>query len=383
MKTAMSVLAAGTLVLATTTGLGSAMAADEYVELDRKNFVAQIDGKKTDLYTITNKRGMVVKITNYGARVEQILVPDKTGKLGDVALGYETIEQVMNGSGAMGSHVGRYANRIAKGTFTLDGQTYQLPINNAPNHLHGGPLGSRFRVFDAKQLGPSKVEMRYTYQDGEQGYPGAVKSSVTYSLSDDNGLVIDYDAVTDRATVVNFTNHTFFNLMGQGNGDILGHVLTINAERFTVFDATAIPTGEIRPVAGTPLDFTTPHRIGERIDADFDQLKIGKGYDNNFVLNKKLGAFGLAARVSEPTTGRVMEVWTTEPGMQIYTGNFLEGLVPRDIGKGRAVYNVRTGVCFEPQHYPDSPNHPEFPTTVLRPGQKYVGKIVYKFSVER
>jgi aldose 1-epimerase len=377
-----NVAMAGLFGAALASGVG-AMAADGYVEIDRKNFVAQIDGRPVDLYTIRNKAGMVVKITNYGARVEQILVPDKAGKLGDVALGYETLEQVMNGSGAMGSHVGRYANRIAKGTFTLDGETYHLPINNPPNHLHGGPLGSRFRVFDAKQLGPSRVEMRYTYQDGEQGYPGTVKSSVTYSVSDDNGLVIDYDAVTDRPTVVNFTNHTFFNLAGQGNGDILGHVLTIKAERYTVFDSTAIPTGEIRPVAGTPLDFTQPHRIGERIDADFDQLKIGKGYDNNFVLDKKPGAFGLAARVSEPRTGRVMEVWTTEPGMQVYTGNFLEGLDPRDIGKGKVAYTARTGVCFEPQHFPDSPNRPEFPSTVLRPGQHFTGKIVYRFAVER
>ena len=369
--------------LAMTGAEGKATAADGYVELDRKNFVAQIDGKPVDLYTIKNKRGMVVKITNFGARVEQILVPDKTGKLGDVALGYETIDQVVNGQGSMGAHIGRYANRIAKGTFTLDGQTYQLPINNGPNHLHGGPKGSRFVVFDAKQAGPSTVVMRYTYKDGEQGYPGNVASSVTYAVTDKNELAISYDATTDRPTVVNFTNHSFFNLAGAGNGDILGHVMMINADRFTVLDATQIPTGEIRAVAGTPLDFTQPHRIGERIEADYDQLKVGKGYDSNFVLNKKPGAFGLAARIAEPASGRVLEVLTTEPGMQIYTGNFLEGLKPRDVGKGGKVYEFRTGVCFEPQHFPDSPNHPEFPSTVLRPGERYTGKIVYKFSVEK
>jgi aldose 1-epimerase len=354
---------------------------DGSVELERKNFLAEIDGKPVDLYTIRNRAGMMVAITNYGAKVEQILVPDRSGVLGDVALGYETIDQVVNGQTSMGAFIGRFANRIAGGIFHLDGKAYRLAVNNPPNSLHGGRKGSRFVVFDARQLDSSSVEMRYTYRDGEEGYPGTVASRVVYAVTEDNALDISYEAVTDQTTVVNFTSHVFFNLAGAGHGDILDHVAMIAADRFTVPDATQIPTGELRSVRDTPFDFTRPRRIGERIDADDPLLAGPKGYDINYVLDKGAGALGLAARVSEPTSGRVMEVFSTEPGLQLYSGNGLEGKRPRDVGKGGKTYGFRSGLCLEPQHFPDSPNHPDFPTTVLRPGERYAGRIIYRFSV--
>jgi aldose 1-epimerase len=360
---------------------GEAVAMDRYVELDRKNFLKEIDGKPVDLYTIRNRNGMVVKITNYGAKVEQILVADRNRDFGDVALGYQTIDQVVNGQPSMGAFIGRYANRIANGAFSLEGKTYHLAINNPPNSLHGGRKGSRFVVFDARQLDSSAVEMTYTYGDGEEGYPGNLASRVVYSVAADDALEIAYEATTDKTTVVNFTSHIFFNLAG--DGDVLEHVLTIKAQRFTPPDATQIPTGELRPVSHTPFDFTTPRRIGERIDAADALIKGANGYDINYVLDRTGSEPELAARVVEPRSGRVLEVLTTEPGIQFYSGNNLEGAKPRDVGKGGQVYGFRAGFCLEPQHFPDSPNRATFPSTVLKPGGRYSGRIVYRFSVQR
>ena len=373
------------LIAVSVSGFAAPANGDQsYVELDRAKFQKEIDGKHVDLYTIKNNKGMIVRITNYGARVEQIVVPDRTGKLGDVALGYESIDQVVNGQGSMNAFVGRYANRIAKGKFTLDGKQYQLAINNPPNTLHGGEKGSRFVVFDAKQLNDSSVQMTYIYKDGEENFPGTLLSRVVYSVTDDNSLVISYDAVAvDKPTVVNFTSHIFFNLAGQGNGDILGHELMISSDRITPVDATLITTGEFRPVTGTPMDFREPKAIGSRINQDYDQLKYGPGYDVNYVLNKTGSELSLAARVREPKTGRVLEVFTTEPGVQFYSGNFLEGKVPRDVGKGGKIYSLRNGFCLEPQHFPDSVNKPQWPSTRLDPGEWYSGKIIYKFSVRK
>jgi len=350
-----------------------------YVETKRDAFQKEIGGKKTDLYTLRTSTGMVVKITNQGGKIVQILVPDKDNRLGDVVLGYETIDQYVAGRASFGAIIGRFANRIAKGRFTLDGREYQLPINNGPNHLHGG-RGTQFLVFDARQLDDRTLELTYTFKDGEEGYPGNTSLRVVYAVTDDQELRISYEAVTDKPTVVNFTNHAFFNLAGAGQGDILDHELTINADRFTPIDTTSIPTGELRAVKGTPMDFTRPVRIGARIGEADEQLKFGTGYDHNYVLNKTAGELSFAARLSDPVSGRVMEVYTTEPGMQLYTGNFLTGQAPNDVGKGGKSYHVRSAVCLETQHFPDSPNKTNFPTTTLRPGQWFTSTTVYKFS---
>jgi aldose 1-epimerase len=350
-----------------------------YVETKRDAFQKEIGGKKTDLYTLRTSTGMVVKITNQGGKIVQILVPDKDNRLGDVVLGYETIDQYVAGRASFGAIIGRFANRIAKGRFTLDGREYQLPINNGPNHLHGG-RGTQFLVFDARQLDDRTLELTYTFKDGEEGYPGNTSLRVVYAVTDDQELRISYEAVTDKPTVVNFTNHAFFNLAGAGQGDILDHELTINADRFTPIDTTSIPTGELRAIKGTPMDFTRPVRIGARIGETDEQLKFGTGYDHNYVLNKTAGELSFAARLSDPVSGRVMEVYTTEPGMQLYTGNFLTGQAPNDVGKGGKSYHVRSAVCLETQHFPDSPNKTNFPTTTLRPGQWFTSTTVYKFS---
>jgi aldose 1-epimerase len=375
------------LLAALSTSLRPAGAAPRgnFVELRAENFDKEVDGKKVGLYTIQNKNGMVVKVTNYGARLQQILVPDKKGVIGDVLLGYETIGQVMDGQMSMGAFIGRYANRIGKGKLNIDGVDYQLAINNGPNTLHGGKKGSRFVVFDAKQIEPTSVEMSYVFKDGEENFPGNLPLRVIYSVTPQNELVVAYDATTDKKTVVNFTSHGFFNLAGQDKGDILNHLVWLNAESFTPIDATLIPTGEIRSVKGTPMDFfSKPQTFGARIKDDYDQLKFGPGgYDHNYVLKKAGNELSLAARVSEPTSGRVMEVFTTEPGLQFYSGNFLEGKQPRDVGKGGRVYAFRTGFCMEADHFPDSPNKPNFPTTILNKGEWYSGKTIYKFSVKK
>jgi len=347
------------------------------VELRREAFQKEIGGKKVDLYTL-RAGGMVVKITNQGGKIVQLLVPDKNNRMGDVVLGYETVDQYVAGRASFGAIIGRFANRIAKGRFTLDGRDYQLPVNNGPNHLHGG-RGTHFLVFDAQQLDDRTLQLIYNFKDGEEGYPGNTTLRVAYAVTDDQEVRISYEALTDKPTVVNFTNHAFFNLAGEGRGDILDHDLTINADRFTPIDSTSIPTGELRPVKGTPMDFTRPTRIGARITENDEQLKFGTGYDHNYVLNKAGGELSFAARLSDPVSGRIMEVYTTEPGMQLYTGNFLTGQGP-DIGKGGKSYPVRSAVCLETQHFPDSPNKPSFPTTTLRPGQWFTSTTVYGFS---
>jgi aldose 1-epimerase len=325
-----------------------------------------------------------VAITNWGARIEQILVPDRNGALGDVALGYDSIAAAQAGQGSLGAFIGRYANRIANARFTLDGREHRLAANDSPHCLHGGLKGSRFQVFDARQEDEASVVMSYTFADGEEGFPGTLPLRVKYGVTGANEISIEYEATAmDKATVANFTTHTFFNLAGHDRGDVLGHVLEVNADRFLPVDATLIPTGELRPAAGTPMDFTRPVKLGERIAADYEQLAIGHGYDHHFVLKRDGDGLAFAARIHEPASGRVMEVWTTEPGIQVYSGNYLEGKRPRDVGKGGAVYAARAGFCLEPSRFPDSPNQPSFPTTALKPGERYAGKTVYRFSVAK
>ena len=352
-----------------------------HMEITRKAFQTVIDGKQVDLYTLRNGHGMVARITNQGGKIVQLLVPDRNNRLGDVVLGYDTIDRTMAGRGAMGALVGRYANRIAEGRFILNGQQYQLPRNDGRNHLHGGK-GLHFLVLDAKQIAGRTLQLNYYFKDGEEGYPGNVSLKVVYSVNEDNELAISYDAVTDKPTVVNFTNHAFFNLAGAGEGNILDHELTINADRFTVVDGSTIPTGELRDVKGTPMDFTSPERIGARIHGTYEQLKLKGGYDHNYVLNKTGDAMSFAARLHDPSSGRVMEVYTTEPGVQFYSGNNLTGEAgdPRDVGKSGKFHAVWGGVCLETQHFPDSPNHSNFPTTVLNPGQWFTSTTIFKFS---
>lgn len=362
----------------------STPATDGYTPLDAARFSKKVSGRTTDLFTIGNGQGMRVSLTNYGARIEQILVPDRQGRLGDVVQGYESIDQVMAGQGSMGAFIGRFANRIAKGQFSLGGESYQLGVNNGPNSLHGGIKGSRFVVFDAKQLSPSSVQMSYVFKDGEEGYPGTLPVRVVYTVTDDNELVIAYDAVAvDKATVVNFTSHAFFNLSGDLGSSVLDHLLQIEAEQVLEIDATLIPTGVKRPVADTPMDFRQNRPLGEGIVQDYDLLKLGNGYDHTYVITPEAGGKIVRhATLKDPKSGRVMEVFSNEPSMQLCTGNFLEGKASRDVGKGNIAYGFRSCVCLEPQHYPDSPNKPSFPSTVLGAGQWYSGTIIYRFSVE-
>jgi aldose 1-epimerase len=356
----------------------------KYVELKRENFQKLIDGKQVDLYTIKNKKGMVVKFTNLGAKVQQILVPDKNGALGDVAQGYETIDQVIGGQGSMGAFIGRYSNRIGGGKFTIEGKEYKLNVNDMggrQNTLHGGKKGLRFNVLDAKQLSDSKVQMSYTFKDGEENFPGAVALTLIYSVTDKNEFVIEYKAkALDKATHVSFTGHTFYNLSGDLGKPILDHIVTVNSDFVLESDDSLAPTGVIRSVTGTPMDFRQPTAFGAHINDDYDLLKYGLGYDSCYVLNKKeVGELSLAASAYEPVSGRYMEIWSTEPGMQLYSGNFLEGKVPRDIGKGNTPYVFRSSFSFEPHHFPNSPNKPHFPSTALKAGETYSGKIIAKF----
>jgi aldose 1-epimerase len=370
---------------AMTAALGAAAEAPSPVELQERNFRAEIDGRPVGLYSIRNANGMVARLTNFGARIEQVLVPDREGRLGDVAQGYETIDQVRGGQASMGAFIGRFAGRIAQGRFTLDGRDYQLAINAPPNSLHGGAKGSRFQVFEARQLSDSSVEMTHVFADGEENYPGTLPLRIVYTVTDANELRIDYSAVAvDKATVANFTGHAFFNLSGDLGRPVLDHVVTIPATRVLEINEALVPTGRMREVAGTPLDFRTPTPIGARIGQDYDLLKLAGGYDHTFIPDgAERPGLRLHARVHEPTSGRVLEVLSDEPGLQFYSGNFLEGKAPRDLGKGNTLYVFRSGFCLEPQHYPDSPNHPEFPSTVLRAGQWYAGQIVYRFSVQK
>lgn len=336
------------------------------------------EGKDVFLYTLTNKGGDVIKLTNYGAAIVEINVPDRDGNRGNVTLGYDSLSGYLNGDPFFGKIVGQYANRIARGKFTLDGTEYTLAINNPPNALHGGPTGWHSRVWDCEVLeGTDYPAVRLTYHkpDMEEGYPGNVVAEVVYTWTDDFEIIIDYKVTTDRETVVNITNHAYFNLHGAGNGDILDHELLIGASAFTPVDPTLIPTGEIRSVEGTPFDFLTAHTIGERINDDYEQLKLGNGYDHNFVLDNP---GGVVAEAYDPVSGRVLHVITDQPGLQLYSGNFLDGT---QVGHGGKVYNFRSGFCFETQHFPDSPNHPEFPSVIITPEEPLLTSTIYAFSV--
>jgi aldose 1-epimerase len=332
------------------------------------------DGAPVRIFTLTNKSGAQATITNYGGRVVSLRVPDKKGAMGDVVLGFDSLEGYLNENPFFGALVGRYANRVGHAQFTLDGVLYKVPKNDGENSLHGGVRGFDKVVWTARDLKDGGLELIYLSKDGEEGYPGNLKATVVYHLTDSNELKIDYTATTDKDTVVNLTNHSYFNL--KGSGDILGHMMTINADHFTPVDSGLIPTGVLQPVAGTPFDFKKPTAIGARIENNDEQLKLGKGYDHNWVLNKKGSELSLAARVEEPSTGRIMEVWTTQPGIQFYTGNFLDGTIK---GKGGQVYARRAALCLETQHFPDSPNKPAFPSTVLKPGAEYKSTTIYKF----
>jgi aldose 1-epimerase len=330
------------------------------------------DGSAVDLFTLTNGNGLVAKITNYGTIITELNVPDRAGKMGDVVLGFDSLENYLNGHPYFGCTVGRVANRIAKGRFTLEGKTYELAVNNGPNHLHGGLIGFDKKIWKAEPQTGTTVKFSYTSADGEEGYPGEVVVTVLMTLSDKNELSIDYTATTDKPTPVNLTNHSYFNLAGQG--DVLSHELMIAADQFTPKDENSIPTGEIKPVKGTPLDFTKPHAIGFR----FSQLdEKPAGYDHNYVLNGDGKGLSLAARVFEPKTGRLLELSTTEPGVQLYTSNYFDGSLT---GKRGTVYWQHFGFCLETQHFPDSVNKPNFPSTILLPGQTYRQITVHKFA---
>ena len=339
------------------------------------------DGRPVNLYTLTNANGVEVDTMNYGGIILSIRVPDRKGQFADIVLGHEDLDGYIPNPPYIGAVVGRYANRIANGTFTLDGKTYSLPKNDGPNTLHGGTDKTFNKVLWDGEALKGKTGVTYTYlsKDGDDGFPGNLKVRVTYTLTNENELVIDYEATTDKATPINVSQHSYFNLAGEGTGDILSHEIMINADRFTPVDKNLIPTGELRPVKGTPFDFTKSTKIGSRIDENYDQLVLGHGYDHNWVLNRKGDGLSLAARVYEPTSGRVMEVSTTQPGVQFYTGNFLDGTVT---GKKGHVYKHRYGLCLETQHFPDSPNHPDFPSTILKPGETFKSKTVFRFSAK-
>jgi aldose 1-epimerase len=346
-----------------------------------------VDGQPVELFTLTNSHGIQIRLTNYGGIITAILTPDRSGRLGDIVLGYDSLGGYIRNSPYFGAIVGRYGNRIARGQFTLDGTTYHLAINNGPNSLHGGLRGFDKRVWTAtpfQRQDSVGVALEYTSPDGEEGYPGTLMAHVTYTLTDDNKLIVDYRATTDKATPVNLTQHTYWNLVGGATRDILAHRLTLNADSITPVDSTLIPTGEITPVTGTPFDFRTPMPIGARVeDRANTQIRYGNGYDHNFVLNRAGVASGeliRAAYVEEPSSGRTLEIFTTEPGVQFYSGNFLDGTIT---GKEGRVYRFRYGLALETQHYPDSPNHPNFPSTILRPGQEYRTRTTYTFGVEK
>lgn len=379
MKKIFSQIAAYKLAAVTMIFLTGIMSAQEKPGYKKENF-GVADGKKVDIYTLTNSKGVEARITTYGAALVSLKVPDNKGAFADVVLGYDTVDGYVGDTVYFGATIGRYANRIAKGKFSLGGKVYSLAVNNGENHLHGGPKGFHKRIWKAKPYTDANgvnLEFSYTSKDGEESYPGNLKVKVVYTLTDDNEIKLNYSATSDKDTIINLTNHSYFNLAGAGSGTILNHQLQINADRFTPTDAGSIPTGELQSVKGTPMDFTAPTVIGERIDQSFEQLLLGKGYDHNWVLNKNGNALTAVAKAYEPASGRVLEVFTTEPGVQFYSGNFLDGVK----GKNGKIYRKRDGFCLETQHFPDSPNHSNFPSTVLKAGQKFASTTVYKFSV--
>ena len=347
--------------------------------LDKVNFVSEVNGKPTALYVLTNDNGMEVCITNYGGRIVSVMVPDKNDKMTDVGLGYDNIGNYVSIDGNSGALIGRYGNRIANGRFTLDSIEYQLPQNNNGHCLHGGPQGYHTKVWDAIQPDNKTLELTYLSKDGEAGFPGNLNVKVIYTLTNDNAIDIRYEATTDKPTIVNLTNHSYFNLSGVPGSQILDHQIMINADRYTPVDSTLIPTG-IDPVDGTPMDLRQLTVIGSKIDEPFDQLVKGRGFDHNWVLNTNGDVSKLAAKAVSPTSGIVLEVYTNEPGVQFYAGNFMEG---SDKGKFGITYPHRGALCLETQHYPDSPNQPEFPSTVLSPGENYLSRCIYRFTVDK
>jgi aldose 1-epimerase len=372
-----------TSLLTATFLAGIAMLNAATPSINVKPFGKLADGQKVSLYTLTNKNGAVTTISNYGGTVTSLMMPDRNGKVADVVLGFSSLDKYVKDSPYFGALIGRYGNRIAKGEFSLDGKNYKLATNNIGNALHGGLKGFDKVIWEATPKvtahGPS-LKLTYTSKDGEEGYPGTLKVTATYTLTNKNELKLVYRATTDKDTVVNLTHHSYFNLAGQGNGTILDHVLTLKASHYTPVDKTLIPTGKVATVQGTPFDFRKPTSIGARIDEKDEQLKFAGGYDHNFVADKLVpGTLDRIAKVEEPKSGRVMEVFTTEPAVQFYAGNFLDGTLK---GKGGKVYVRRGGFCLEPQHYPDSPNHKNFPATVLKRGETYKNTIIYRFSTQ-
>jgi aldose 1-epimerase len=363
-------------MLALVVGICLSVNMQAQTKVSKQTFGKTPDGASVEIYTLND--GMVeTRIMTYGGIVVSVKVPDRSGKLDDVALGYDSLDKYLANPPYLGAIIGRYANRIANGAFQLDGKTYSVPKNNGENSLHGGTRGFDKVVWSAKEI-ENGVELNYASKDGDQGYPGNLNTTVRYTLTG-GALRMEYSAATDKPTVVNLTNHTYFNLAGEGSGPILQQLVEINASRFTPINSKLIPTGELKDVAGTPFDFRTPHRIGERIDANDEQLRNAKGYDHNFVIDRKGGGDKLeeVARAEDPTSGRILQVLTTEPGVQFYSGNFL---TPAIVGKQGHVYDRRTAFCFETQHFPDSPNHPNFPSTTLRPGETYHSITVFQFS---
>ena len=346
--------------------------------LMKSDFVSEVEGKPTALYVLKNKNGAEACVTNYGGRLVSVMVPDKNGKMTDVVLGYDNINQYVQSDGNYGALIGRYGNRINQAKFTLDDTEYTLPKNDGMHCLHGGPQGYHARMWDAKQLNDQSLELTYLSKDGEAGFPGNLNIKVTYTLTDDNAVDIKYEATTDKKTVVNLTNHSYFNLSGVPGSNVLDQLVMINADNYTPVDSTLIPVG-ISPVDETPLDLRTPVAIGKQINDPFQQLLFGHGYDLNWVLNTNGDKNVLAAKAYSPTSGIALEVYTNEPGIQFYTGNFMDG---KDTGKHGVTYPHRGAFCLETQHYPDTPNHPDFPSVVLNPGEKYTSECIYKFTVE-
>ncbi len=347
--------------------------------LKKSNFQKEINGKPVDLYVLKNANGVEVTVTNYGGRIVSVMVPDKEGNMKDVVLGFDNIDDYVNVNNNFGATIGRYGNRIAHGKITVEGVEYELPRNNFGHTLHGGPEGFDTKVFDATQPNEQSVVLSYLSVDGEAGFPGNLKVKVTMTLTNDNAIDLQYEAETDKETVVNLTNHSYFNLSGDANNTILNHLLMINADEYTPIDNTFMTTGKIDKVEGTPMDFRTPTAIGDRIDSDFAPLMNGGGYDHNWVLNTKGDISQVAATVYSPATGIQLEVYTIEPGVQVYAGNFLDGTVT---GKYGAVYGKRNAICLETQKYPDSPNKPDWPSSYLKPGEKYSSRCIYKFTVK-